>query len=74
MSFFTAFLENTSHFGKAIEQAEQQLKTTKANSDVDRLQLLVRLAYCYAQLQKGIVASAEQERRSECLQLSGGIL
>ena len=47
MSFFTTFLETTPHFGRAIEQTEQELKTIKF-SGAERLKLLVHLAYCYA--------------------------
>ncbi len=67
MSFLTNLLETTPHFGKAIEQAEQQSKTTEANTE--RLNLLVQLAYCYGyvQLQKGVAAAEEAISLAETL-------
>src|SRR5436190_23828638 len=60
MSFLTYLLETTPHFGDAIEQLEQELRTIKPQSR-ERLKPLVKLAYCYAhvQLQKGVAAAGE---------------
>ncbi|MDQ3050761.1 MAG: histidine kinase [Bacteroidota bacterium] len=68
MSFFTTFLETAPHFGRAIEQTEQELKTIKS-SGPERLKLLVHLSYCYAhvQLQKGVAAAEEAITLAETL-------
>lgn len=60
MSFYTNLLQLTPDFTRAVERTEQQLSANELKEE-SRLQLLVKMAYCYSyvQLQKSVAAANE---------------